>query len=71
MYKVFDFSILALSGVGAVTILSWVNTWLVSIMISIGNWNPDEAARAAPVIMFSVISGVSMMICGMINDRKK
>ena len=70
MRKVEGLAVAALALVGAGQVVVWMNQAMSYALVTYGQWEPAEAAKAAPLILFSLASGLAMSLYGMYEDNK-
>lgn len=63
------FAALALIGAGQVVV--WMNRAVSRALVVYGQWEAAEAAKAAPLILFSLAFGLALSLHGMYEDNKR
>ena len=63
-------SVVALAGVGAAQVLTWLNMGIVHLLVMRGGWEVAAAVKAAPWVLAAVGGGLILSIAGMLTDSK-
>lgn len=71
MRKVERLAVAALALVGAGQVVVWMNQAMTYALVTYGQWEPAEAAKAAPLVLFALASGLAMSLYGMYEDNKR
>lgn len=71
MRKVEGLTVAALALVGAGQVVVWMNQAMTYALATYGQWEPAEAAKAAPLVLFALASGLAMSLYGMYEDNKR
>lgn len=64
-------AVAGLATVGAVRVVCWANRLMTYAMIVYGSWEPEAAAKSAPLVLFALASGTAMSLYGMYEDNKR
>ena len=65
------FAVAMLAAIGAVQVVRQVVGATALALVAFGNWEPAAAAEAAPWLVFSVVSGLSLSLYGMYKDNQR
>lgn len=71
MRKVEGLTVAALALVGAGQVVVWMNQAMQYALVAYGQWEAAEAAKAAPLILFSLAFGLALSLYGMYEDNKR
>lgn len=71
MRKVEGLAVAALALIGAGQVVVWMNQAMQYALVTYGQWEAAEAAKAAPLILFSLTFGLALSLYGMYEDNKR
>lgn len=71
MRKAEGLTVAALALVGAGQVVVWMNQAMQYALVVYGQWEAAEAAKAAPLILFSLVFGLALSLYGMYEDNKR
>lgn len=63
MRKAEGLAVAALALVGAGQVVVWMNQAIQYALVAYGQWEAAEAAKAAPLILFSLAFGLALSLC--------
>lgn len=69
--KVEGLAVAALALVGACQVVVWMNQAMSHALVVYGQWEAAEAAKASPMILFSLAFGLALSLYGMYEDNKR
>ena len=70
MRKVEGLAVAALALIGDGLVV-WMNQAMQYALVAYGQWEVAEAAKAAPLILFSLAFGLALSLYGMYEDNKR
>ena len=65
------FNVAMLAAIGAVQVVRQVVGATALALVAFGKWEPAAAAEAAPWLVFSAVSGLSLSLYGMYKDNQR
>ena len=65
MRKAEGLAVAALALIGAGQVVVWMNQAVQYALVAYGQWETAEAAKAAPLILFSLAFGLALSLYGM------
>lgn len=71
MRKAESLAVAALALIGAGQVVVWMNRAVSRALVVYGQWEAAEAAKAAPLILFSLAFGLALSLHGMYEDNKR
>lgn len=64
-------AVVFLVGVGAARVAIWACWAMAGALTLLGGWQPAEAAKAAPWVVFAIAAGLALSLWALHDDNKR